>query len=81
MAVSTAEAGPPDRVTERGRRAKREKQRRGRGWDERERERERQRKRETSPKRVSGVPRGGQSDAISLWSPPSLHVDAAFCHI
>lgn len=44
-------------------------------------ERERERGRETSFKRVSGVPQGGQSDAISLSSPSFLHVETAFCHI
>lgn len=71
MALSTAEPALPDRVTE-----KRERE----GKLEKEMM-EGQRERETSPKRVSVVPRGGQSDAISLSPPALLHVETAFCHI
>lgn len=77
MALSTAEPALSDRVTEGQREseeiANRENWRK-RWWrDKRERER--------SPKRVSVVPRGGQSDAISLSPPSLLHVETAFCHI
>ena len=76
MALSTAEPALPDRVTERE----------GEGGDSEQGKLEKemmegQRERETSLKRVSVVPRGGQSDAISLSPPSLLRVETAFCHI
>lgn len=81
MALSTAEPALPDRVTE----GERERERK-RGGDSEQGKLEKemmegQKERETSLKRVSVVPWGGQSDAISLSPPSLLHVETAFCHI
>lgn len=75
MALSTAEPGLPYRVTEREREADSEQ-----GKQEKEMAIEGQRERETSFKRVSAVPQGGQSDAISLssLSLPSLACEDCF---
>lgn len=79
MALSTAEPSLPYRVTEREREADREQ-----GKQEKEMMIEGQKERETSFKRVSVVPQGGQSDAISLSSlslfPPSCE-DCSLSHL
>lgn len=86
MALSTTEPGLPYRVTEREREADSEL-----GKQEKEMMIEGQRERETSFKRVSAVPQGGHSDAISLSSPSLsslslvfsslMHMRTTFCHI